>query len=110
MKGPRGMSPEAAEALAIQALSFLAEDSERLTRFFSVTGLDPAGIREASTAPGFLAGVLAYIASDEALATGAKNVAVACPFCMTMLRDSISARDESVQVHDIAEVVADRLA
>jgi hypothetical protein len=29
---------------------------------------------------------------------------------MTMLRDSISARDESVQVYDIAEVVADRLA
>jgi hypothetical protein len=29
---------------------------------------------------------------------------------MTMLRDSISSRDESVQVYDIAEVVADRLA
>lgn len=69
MKGPRGMSPEAAEALAIQALGFLAEDSERLTRFFSVTGLDPDGIREAAGAPGFLAGVLAYLASDEALAS-----------------------------------------
>ena len=41
---------------------------------------------------------------------GATAVAVACPFCMTMLRDSISSRDESVQVYDIAEVVADRLA
>jgi Fe-S oxidoreductase len=48
--------------------------------------------------------------ADEALATGATAVAVACPFCMTMLRDSISSRDESVQVYDIAEVVADRLA
>jgi len=48
--------------------------------------------------------------ADEALATGAQSVAVACPFCMTMLRDSISSRDESVQVYDIAEVVADRLA
>ena len=68
MKGARGMSPEAAEALAIQALSFLAEDSERLTRFFSVTGLDPGGIREAAGSPGFLAGVLAYLASDETMA------------------------------------------
>lgn len=68
MKGPRGMSPEAAEALAIQALGFLAEDSERLTRFFSVTGLDPAGIREAAGAPDFLAGVLSYLATDETLA------------------------------------------
>jgi Fe-S oxidoreductase len=48
--------------------------------------------------------------ADEALATGATAVAVACPFCMTMLRDSIASRDESVQVYDIAEVVADRLA
>ncbi|MBM3907074.1 MAG: 4Fe-4S dicluster domain-containing protein [Gemmatimonadetes bacterium] len=48
--------------------------------------------------------------AEEALATGAQSVAVACPFCMTMMRDSISARDESVQVYDIAEVVADRLA
>jgi Fe-S oxidoreductase len=48
--------------------------------------------------------------ADEALATGASAVAVACPFCMTMLRDSISSRDESVPVYDIAEVVAERLA
>jgi hypothetical protein len=29
---------------------------------------------------------------------------------MTMMHDSISSRDESVKVLDIAEVVADRLA
>ncbi|MBW7932442.1 MAG: (Fe-S)-binding protein [Gemmatimonadaceae bacterium] len=48
--------------------------------------------------------------AEEALATGAETVAVACPFCMTMMHDSISSRDESVKVLDIAEVVADRLA
>jgi len=48
--------------------------------------------------------------AEEALATGAQAVAVACPFCMTMMRDSIASRDESVPVYDIAEVVADRLA
>jgi len=47
--------------------------------------------------------------AEEALATGAQAVAVACPFCMTMMRDSIASRDESVPVYDIAEVVADRL-
>lgn len=65
MKAARTMSAEAAEALAIQALGFLAEDSERLTRFFGVTGLDPSGIRDLVGEPGFLAGVLAYLASDE---------------------------------------------
>jgi Fe-S oxidoreductase len=47
--------------------------------------------------------------ADEALATGAKTIAVACPFCMTMMADSVKARDSDVSVLDIAEVVAGRL-
>ncbi len=48
--------------------------------------------------------------ADEALATGAKTIAVACPFCMTMMADSVKARDADVEVLDVAEVVAGRLA
>ena len=48
--------------------------------------------------------------AEEALATGADAVAVACPFCMTMLSDSVTSRDAAVAVYDIAEVVAQRLA
>jgi Fe-S oxidoreductase len=47
---------------------------------------------------------------DELLATGADTIAVACPFCMTMMNDGARARDASVQVLDIAEVVAERMA
>jgi len=47
---------------------------------------------------------------DELLATGADTIAVACPFCMTMMHDGAKARDASVQVLDIAEVVAQQLA
>lgn len=47
---------------------------------------------------------------DELLATGADTIAVACPFCMTMMHDGAKARDANVQVLDIAEVVAERLA
>jgi len=47
--------------------------------------------------------------AEEALATGADSIAVACPFCMTMMADSVKARDESVNVYDISEVVAARL-
>jgi Fe-S oxidoreductase len=46
---------------------------------------------------------------DELLATGADTIAVACPFCMTMMHDGARARDANVQVVDIAEVVASRL-
>ncbi|MBX9928258.1 MAG: (Fe-S)-binding protein [Gemmatimonadaceae bacterium] len=48
--------------------------------------------------------------AEEAIATGATNVAVACPFCMTMMADSVKARGADVTVQDIAEVVAERLA
>jgi len=64
------MPPEAAEELAIQALSYLASDPERLGQFLTVTGIGPEQIRTASAEPGFLAGVLGYIASDEHLAAG----------------------------------------
>jgi Fe-S oxidoreductase len=46
---------------------------------------------------------------DELIATGADAIAVACPFCMTMMNDGAKARDSNVQILDIAEVVAERL-
>lgn len=69
MKSRSGMPTEAAEQLAIAALSFLAAEPERLGRFLSVTGIEPEAIRAAASEPGFLAGVLAYLASDERLAS-----------------------------------------
>lgn len=45
----------------------------------------------------------------ELLATGADALAVACPFCMTMLNDAGAKLGSEVPVYDIAEVVANRL-
>lgn len=59
--------PLDAETIAIQALGFLAGDMERLDRFLALTGLSPAGVREAAGEPGFLAAVLEHVSSDEAL-------------------------------------------
>ena len=61
------MTREQAEGLAIQALTFIAGDGERLGRFLAVTGIGPAEIRSAAREPGFLAGVLDYMASDDRL-------------------------------------------
>src|SRR5882757_2885500 len=46
--------------------------------------------------------------TDEALHTGASIIASACPFCNTMLTDGVKnkEKEESVQVLDIAELVA----
>jgi Fe-S oxidoreductase len=48
--------------------------------------------------------------AEEAIATGASTVAVACPFCMTMMSDSVASRNAAVAVLDVAEVVAGQLA
>jgi Fe-S oxidoreductase len=47
--------------------------------------------------------------TEELLATGAETIAVACPFCMTMMSDGVKAKESNVPVLDIAEVVASRL-
>ncbi len=45
----------------------------------------------------------------EAAATGAKTIAVGCPFCLTMLNDAATQANEGVVVKDVAELVAERL-
>jgi Fe-S oxidoreductase len=47
--------------------------------------------------------------AEELLATGAEALAVACPFCMTMISDGVRAAGSEIPVLDIAEVVAERL-
>jgi len=47
--------------------------------------------------------------TEELLATGADMIAVACPFCMTMMTDGLTAKESAVPVYDISEVVASRL-
>ena len=69
MKGRSANAREAAEAIAVQALSYIAQDGERLGRFLSLTGIGPGEIRSAAHEPGFLAGVLDYLAGDERLLT-----------------------------------------
>ncbi|AHG91466.1 protein of unknown function DUF224 cysteine-rich region domain protein [Gemmatirosa kalamazoonensis] len=48
--------------------------------------------------------------TEELLATGAEAIAVACPFCMTMVTDGVTAKGSEVPVLDVSEVVASRLA
>jgi Fe-S oxidoreductase len=45
----------------------------------------------------------------EAVATGATTVAVACPFCLTMMSDGVAACGSTARVLDVAEVLAERL-
>lgn len=58
---------ERAETLAIEALGHIAADPATLERFMSLSGLSPQTLRAAAAEPGFLAGVLDFLAGDESL-------------------------------------------
>ena len=47
--------------------------------------------------------------TEEALGTGAQTIAVACPFCMTMMADGVKhfEKEEEVKVLDLAEILAE---
>lgn len=47
--------------------------------------------------------------TEEALKTGATTVAVACPFCMTMMSDGVKNKEKEneVSVKDLAELIAE---
>ncbi|ODT98863.1 MAG: CoB--CoM heterodisulfide reductase [Planctomycetes bacterium SCN 63-9] len=49
------------------------------------------------------------VRAAEALATGARTIAVGCPFCLTMITDGVAANDGKARVLDVAEVLAERL-
>jgi hypothetical protein len=56
---------DAARELAIAALEFIVDVPEEMSRFLALSGIDPGAIRTAAAEPGFLGGVLAYIAGNE---------------------------------------------
>ena len=69
MKKPVQNPREVAEIVAIQALSFIAGDPERLGLFLAETGIGPQNLRAAASDPQFLASVLDFVLRDDATVT-----------------------------------------
>jgi hypothetical protein len=61
------MTAESAEILALEGLGWLAGHTEGLDRFLAVSGLDPAGLREAAGAPGTGLAILEFLLANEQL-------------------------------------------
>ena len=66
MKKPVHNPREVAEIVAIQALSFIAGDPERLGLFLAESGIGPETLRTAAANPQFLAHVLDFVLRDDA--------------------------------------------
>ncbi|MEQ1952668.1 DUF3572 domain-containing protein [Mesorhizobium sp. CN2-181] len=61
----RKLTSQDAEALAVSALVYVANDPVLLPRFLALTGIEAPAIRQAAREPGFLAGVLRFILAHE---------------------------------------------
>jgi hypothetical protein len=66
LRKPTHNPREVAEIVAIQALSFVAGDPERLGAFLAESGIGPDTLRTAATDPHFLASVLDFVMRDDA--------------------------------------------
>lgn len=65
IKKPQRHPSEVAEIVAIQALSFVAGDPERLGLFLSESGIGPETLRTAAKDPQFLVSVLDFVLRDD---------------------------------------------
>lgn len=52
---------------------------------------------------------ISVIRSEEAVSTGADELVVACPFCMTMFEDAMNTLQNGLKVIDVAEIVASNI-
>ena len=66
MRKPTHNPREVAEIVAIQALSFVAGNPERLGAFLAESGIGPDTLRTAAADPRFLASVLDFVMRDDA--------------------------------------------
>lgn len=89
---------EAAETLAIQALTFIAADGERLGRFLATSGIGPEGIRAAAREPGFLLGVLDHLIADEKLLVAFAQDAGVGPETVAAAWSALGGGDEDRQL------------
>jgi hypothetical protein len=65
---------EVAEIVAVQALSFIAGDPERLGMFLAETGIGPETLRTAAADPRFLASVLDFVMRDDSTVKAFANL------------------------------------
>jgi hypothetical protein len=61
------MTPDAAAALALDALAYLAGVPDAFDRFADLSGLDRATVRERAQETSFLVAVLDFLLTDEQL-------------------------------------------
>ena len=98
MRKPTRNPREVAEIVAVQALSFIAGDPERLGLFLAESGIGPETLRTAATDPHFLANVLDFVMRDDATV---KAFAAASQLHPTNIAAAHQALNDPQWEHDV---------
>src|SRR5476651_2141180 len=80
---------EVAEIVAVQALSFVAGDPERLGLFLAESGIGPETLRSAAADPHFLASVLDFVLRDDATVRAFAAASELDPTTIAAARDAL---------------------
>jgi hypothetical protein len=80
---------EVAEIVAVQALSFIAGEPERLGAFLAETGIGPETLRSAAADPHFLAHVLDFVLRDDATVKAFAAVSELDPSTIAAAREAL---------------------
>ena len=90
-------TPHNAEAIAIEALGFIANDQALMPRFLSLTGIEVQSIRLAAREPGFLAGVLQFITAHEPTLLAFAEASGIAPGAIAAAQRALPNGDEDYQ-------------
>ena len=93
MRKPVHNPREAAEIVAVQALSFIAGEPERLGLFLAESGIGPETLRSAAADPHFLGSVLDFILRDDATVKAFAAVSELHPTNIAAARQVLSDPD-----------------
>lgn len=81
---------EVAEIVAIQALSFVAGEPERLGLFLSESGIGPETLRSAAKDPQFLVSVLDFVLRDDETVQAFATVSQLPPTAIAAARQALA--------------------
>ena len=84
---------EAAEIVAVQALSFVAGDPERLGLFLAESGIGPETLRTAAADPHFLGHVLDFVMRDDQTVKAFASASQLHPTNIAAARQALSDPD-----------------
>lgn len=98
MRKPVHNPREVAEIVAVQALSFIAGEPERLGMFLAESGIGPETLRSAAANPHFLGHVLDFVLRDDATVKAFAAASGLHPTNIAAARQALSDQDRERDV------------